>query len=140
MPGPTEHFIVQEELARARAPEMVGRIGLNLAAPDPVGPRHRRAEGPLAVAASGRPRTCGASCSASPGRAATWPESRRGPRRSTGGWLVNGQKVWTSYAQFADWGVCLARTDPDAPKHKGISYLVVDMHDPGRRGAAAWSS
>ncbi|WP_280503569.1 acyl-CoA dehydrogenase family protein [Nocardia farcinica] len=51
--------------------------------------------------------------------------------RVEGGWKLRGQKVWTSLGDRADWGLCLARTDQDAPKHKGISYFLVDMRSPG---------
>lgn len=44
---------------------------------------------------------------------------------------VNGQKIWTSFAQYADWIFCLVRTDPDAPKHEGISFLLFSMDSPG---------
>jgi alkylation response protein AidB-like acyl-CoA dehydrogenase len=48
-----------------------------------------------------------------------------------GGWRLDGQKVWTSRAREADWGICLARTDDTKPKHQGITYFLVDMRTPG---------
>ncbi len=51
--------------------------------------------------------------------------------RGSSGWQLRGQKVWTSLADQADFGICLARTDPEAERHHGITYFVVDMHSPG---------
>ncbi len=52
-------------------------------------------------------------------------------KKVDGGWALRGQKVWTSLGDRANWAICLARTDPDAPKHRGISYFLVDMRSAG---------
>jgi alkylation response protein AidB-like acyl-CoA dehydrogenase len=57
---------------------------------------------------------------------ATTKAERKGNR-----WVINGQKVWTTSAHHADWGLLLARTDVDVPKHQGLSYFIIDMHQPG---------
>ena len=51
--------------------------------------------------------------------------------RAEGGWRLTGQKIWTSLAKQAAWAICVARTDPDEPRHDGISYFLVDMASPG---------
>jgi len=51
--------------------------------------------------------------------------------RAAGGWRLTGQKVWTSLAKHASWAICVARTDPGAPRHDGITYFLVDMASPG---------
>lgn len=49
----------------------------------------------------------------------------------SGDWIISGQKVWTTGAQFSDFGIVICRTDPDQPKHKGLTMFWIDMHDPG---------
>ncbi|MFI9505899.1 acyl-CoA dehydrogenase family protein [Nocardia sp. NPDC052566] len=66
-----------------------------------------------------------------PGAGSDLAALRAGAKKVDGGWRLSGQKVWTSLGDKADWGICLARTDADAPKHRGISYFLVDMRSPG---------
>jgi alkylation response protein AidB-like acyl-CoA dehydrogenase len=127
---PVEHFIVAEELARARAPELVGRIAVNLVGPTllaHVTPEQKQRWLPNILAA----RELWCQLFSEPGAGSDLASVSTRAEATGGGWVLNGQKVWTSYAQFADWGVCLARTNPDVPKQRGISYLVVDMRAEG---------
>lgn len=128
--GPQENFVVQEELARARAPELVGRIGLNLAGPTLLahGSDSQKARW-LPSILSAKELWC--QLFSEPDAGSDLAGLRTTARKMDGGWVIDGEKVWTSYAQFADWGICLARSDADAPKHKGLSFFVLDMHSSG---------
>src|SRR3954468_7001730 len=134
--GPVGHDIVTEELARARAPELVGRIGINLVGPTLLAhatPEQRARWLPNILRADELWCQLFSEPGAGSDLAGVSTRAVRAERDTGTGWVVNGQKVWTSYAQFADWGLCLARTTPrdEAPKHKGISALVIDMRAPG---------
>ncbi len=128
--GPLHHYIVQEELARARAPELVGRIGVNLVGPTVL------THGTDAQKQRWLPTILDASqlfCQlfSEPDAGSDLAAVKTRAVRADRGWLLSGQKVWTSYAQFANWGLCLARTDPEAPKRKGITAFMVDMSSDG---------
>jgi alkylation response protein AidB-like acyl-CoA dehydrogenase len=128
--GALDHYIVQEELARARAPELVGRIGINLVGPTLL------AHGTDEQKQRWLPRILRADelwCQlfSEPGAGSDLASLSTRARRVDGGWAITGQKVWTSYAQFADWGLLLARTDSEAPKHRGITAMAIEMRQPG---------
>jgi alkylation response protein AidB-like acyl-CoA dehydrogenase len=128
--GALENYVVIEELARARAPELVGRIGINLVGPTLLAHgTSEQKERFLPRILSATELWCQLFSEPDAGSDLASLTTRAVP--VDGGYRVTGRKVWTSYAQFADWGVCLARSDAGVAKHKGLSFFVVDMHAPG---------
>src|SRR5213592_3918774 len=127
---PTEQAILNQELARARAPQLLNRVGVNNTGPTLIAhgteAQKRRFLAPILTADE-----IWCQLFSEPGAGSDLAGLTTRAQPVEGGWVLTGQKVWTSYAQFARWGICLARTDTDAPKHKGISYLVVDMQAEG---------
>jgi alkylation response protein AidB-like acyl-CoA dehydrogenase len=124
--GPLHHYIVQEELARARAPELVGRIGINLVGPTLLahGTDDQKARW-LPGILTADVLFCQLFSEPNAGSDLASLSTQAVP--TDGGWSLSGQKVWTSYAQFADWGLCLARTNTEVRKQAGITAFVVDM-------------
>jgi alkylation response protein AidB-like acyl-CoA dehydrogenase len=124
---PVYEVIVDEELARAGAPPKpsLGYLIQGISRHGSEAVKERFLPGLI----DGRDRWCQGFSEPDAGSDLASLATRA--ERVDDGWLLSGQKVWTSYATFARWGICLARTDPDAPKHRGISYLVVDMDAPG---------
>jgi alkylation response protein AidB-like acyl-CoA dehydrogenase len=122
--------IVAEEMLKARAPSVIGAMGVQM-----VGPTLMQ-YGTEAQKRKFLPKILDAEhiwCQgySEPGSGSDLASLKTRAELDGDFFVVNGQKVWTSNAQFADWMFCLTRTDPTAPKHKGISYILIDMKTPG---------
>ncbi|MGW6026287.1 acyl-CoA dehydrogenase [Streptomyces sp. NPDC055099] len=123
--GPVQQLAVQQELAAAGV--RVSDLGIaTWVVPSLIayGTREQQ-ERFLAPTLRGEVLWC--QLFSEPGAGSDLAALRTRAERVEGGWLISGQKVWTSAAQWADHGILLARTDPEAPKHKGLTYFLVDM-------------
>jgi alkylation response protein AidB-like acyl-CoA dehydrogenase len=126
----TYQGIYLEETARIGAPDHIGVIGLGMAGPTIIAwgtdEQKKRHLEPLL---SGEEVWCQGF--SEPGSGSDLAGAKTRAVLDGDEWVVNGQKVWSSYAHIADWCILVVRTDPDAEKHRGLSYLLVDMHSPG---------
>ncbi|MBM3672116.1 MAG: acyl-CoA dehydrogenase [Actinobacteria bacterium] len=128
--SPIQVAIYNMEYARSRALQPVNRVGINLAGPTLLA--HGTDEQKLRwlpTILNAEEIWCQLFSEPDAGSDLAALSTKATPVE--GGWVLSGQKVWSSYAQFARWGICLARTNPEQPKHRGISYLVIDMEADG---------
>jgi alkylation response protein AidB-like acyl-CoA dehydrogenase len=127
--GVMEQFIMNEEFAEARAPQ-VGGMGTSMIGPTLIihGTDEQKKEH-LSRILTGEVQWCQGF--SEPGSGSDLASLQTRAIRDGDDYVINGQKIWTSGAQYAHWMFMLCRTDPDAPKHKGISYFLVDMKSPG---------
>jgi alkylation response protein AidB-like acyl-CoA dehydrogenase len=126
----TEQVIFNEEYVRARGPGRLGHIGEELLGPTLIafGSDEQRRRFLPAIA---RAEVLWCQGYSEPNAGSDLAGVQTRAERAGGEWLVTGQKVWTSHAHLADWCFVLCRTDPKAPKHRGLSYLLVPMRQPG---------
>jgi alkylation response protein AidB-like acyl-CoA dehydrogenase len=126
---PGEQFIFNEEMASARAPQ-VGGMGVQMIGPTLImyGTDEQKAEH-LPKITSGEVQW--AQGYSEPGSGSDLASLQTRAVRDGDDYVINGQKIWSSGAHRADWMFMLTRTDPDAPKHRGISMLLVDLKSPG---------
>jgi alkylation response protein AidB-like acyl-CoA dehydrogenase len=122
--------IFLEETARAEAPGHIGVIGLGMAGPTiMVHGTDAQKERHLRKILSAEDVWCQGF--SEPGAGSDLAAVRTRAERRDGHYVVNGQKVWSSFAHIADFCILVTLSDPDAPRYKGLTYLIVDMHSPG---------